>query len=139
MKRLCGLFRSSSWFGSARERSKFLCPMECHCFLPPFHAFEFIGGFFLVMALIYIKKKMLVHQRWIYSAMICSFVFLLSYVRIATCRNCMVLNRDGNLNDNELLKAGSAESIFILLSHIALLPLVYLLFYLHLLWFYQPL
>ena len=54
-------------------------------FLPPFHAFlNSLAAFSLVMALIYIKKKnALVHQRWIYSAMICSFVF--SFLKYVFC------------------------------------------------------
>ena len=46
-------------------------------FLPPFHALlNSLAAFSLIMALIYIKKRNpLVHQRWIYSAMICSFIF----------------------------------------------------------------
>ena len=116
-------------------------------FLPPFHAFlNSLAAFSLVMALIYIKKKnALVHQRWIYSAMICSFVFLLSYVAYHfTTPETLYgdLNRDGDLNDNELLKAGSGRKVylFILLSHIALaaLSLPFILLYI-LLWFYQPL
>ena len=79
----------------------------------------------------------MVHQRWIYSAMICSFVFLLSYVAYHfTTPETLYgdLNRDGNLNDNELLKAGSGRKVylFILLSHIALaalsLPFILLTF-----------
>lgn len=108
-------------------------------FLPPFHAFlNSLAAFSLVMALIYIKKKnVVVHQRWIYSAMICSFVFLLSYVAYHfTTPETLYgdLNRDGNLNDNELLKAGSGRKVylFILLSHIALaalsLPFILLTF-----------
>ena len=47
-------------------------------FLPPFHAFlNSLAAFSLVMALISIKKRnALVHQRWIYSAMFCSFIIL---------------------------------------------------------------
>ena len=51
-------------------------------FLPPLHAIlNTVAAISLVMALIAIKKgKALVHQRWIYAAMICSLLFLLSYV-----------------------------------------------------------
>ena len=78
-------------------------------FLPPFHAFlNSLAAFSLVMALIYIKKKnALVHQRWIYSAMICSFVFCYPMSRITYHTETLYgdLNRDGDLNDNELLKS----------------------------------
>ena len=96
-------------------------------FLPPFHALlNSLAAFSLIMALISIKKRnALVHQRWIYSAMICSFIFLLSYVAYHfTTPETLYgdLNRDGDLNESELLEAGSMRKIylFILLSHIAL-------------------
>ena len=108
-------------------------------FLPPFHAFlNSLAAFSLVMALISIKKRnVLVHQRWIYSAMFCSFVFLLSYVAYHfTTPETLYgdLNRDGELNESELLEAGSMRKIylFILLTHIALaaisLPFILLTF-----------
>ena len=108
-------------------------------FLPPFHAFlNSLAAFSLVMALISIKKRnALVHQRWIYSAMFCSFIFLLSYVAYHfTTPETLYgdLNRDGELNESELLEAGSMRKIylFILLSHIALaaisLPFILLTF-----------
>ena len=108
-------------------------------FLPPFHALlNSLAAFSLIMALISIKKRnALVHQRWIYSAMICSFIFLLSYVAYHfTTPETLYgdLNRDGDLNESELLEAGSFRKIylFILLSHIALaaisLPFILLTF-----------
>ena len=108
-------------------------------FLPPFHAFlNSLAAFSLVMALISIKKRnALVHKRWIYSAMFCSFIFLLSYVAYHfTTPETLYgdLNRDGELNESELLEAGSMRKIylFILLTHIALaaisLPFILLTF-----------
>ena len=108
-------------------------------FLPPFHAFlNSLAAFSLVLALISIKKRNArVHQRWIYSAMFCSFIFLLSYVAYHfTTPETLYgdLNRDGELNESELLEAGSMREIylFILLSHIALaaisLPFILLTF-----------
>ena len=108
-------------------------------FLPPFHALlNSLAAFSLITALIYIKKRNpLVHQRWIYSAMICSFIFLLSYVAYHfTTPETLYgdINRDGDLNESELLEAGSMRKIylFILLSHIALaaisLPFILLTF-----------
>ena len=108
-------------------------------FLPPFHAFlNSLAAFSLVMALISIKKRNAsVHQRWIYSAMFCSFIFLLSYVAYHfTSPETLYgdLNRDGELNESELLEAGSMRKIylFILLSHISLaaisLPFILLTF-----------
>ena len=61
-----GYFGSSSWFGSANERSQIPLPDGMSLtFLPPFHAFlNSLAAFSLVMALIYIKKKnVVVHQR----------------------------------------------------------------------------
>ena len=108
-------------------------------FLPPFHAFlNSFAAFSLVMALISIKKRNAsVHQRWIYSAMFCSFIFLLSYVAYHfTTPETLYgdLNRDGELNESELLEVGSMRKVylFILLTHIALaaisLPFILLTF-----------
>ncbi len=50
--------------------------------MPGFHAIvNTIGSLFLVMALVFIKKKNIsMHRNMIFGAMICSFFFLLSYV-----------------------------------------------------------
>ncbi len=51
-------------------------------FLPPFHAtLNTIAAFSLVMAFRSVKKGLIdLHQRWVYLALGCSFLFLLSYV-----------------------------------------------------------
>ena len=108
-------------------------------FLPPFHALlNTLAAFSLVLALISIKKgKVLIHQRWIYCAMICSFIFLLSYVayHFTTPETKFGdLNGDGELSQSEISEAGSARHVylFILISHIALaaisLPFILLTF-----------
>lgn len=50
--------------------------------MPGFHAIvNTIGALFLVLALVFIKKKNIVmHRNMIFGAMVCSFFFLLSYV-----------------------------------------------------------
>jgi len=50
--------------------------------MPGFHAIvNSIGSVFLILALVFIKKKNIVaHRNMIFAAMVCSFFFLLSYV-----------------------------------------------------------
>jgi putative membrane protein len=107
--------------------------------LPPFHAIlNSLAAISLVMALVAIKKgNAFVHQRWVYSAMICSFVFLLSYVayHFSTPETIFGdLNSDGDLSEFELAEAGVMRKVYlvILLSHIALaalsLPFILLTF-----------
>ena len=108
-------------------------------FLPPFHALlNTLAAISLIMALISIKKgNALVHQRWIYCAMICSFIFLLSYVAYHfTTQETKFgdLNGDRQLSATEIYEAGSTRMVYyvILLSHIALaaisLPFILLTF-----------
>lgn len=108
-------------------------------FLPPFHALlNTMAAISLIMALIFIKKgNVLIHQRWIYCAMICSFIFLLSYVayHFTTPETKFGdLNGDRKLSTNEISEAGSTRTVYlvILLSHIALaaisLPFILLSF-----------
>ena len=95
-------------------------------FLPPFHALlNTFAAVSLVLALISIKKgKVVIHRRWIYSAMVCSFIFLLSYVAYHfTTHETKFgdLNGDGLLSEIEITEAGSMRKVylFILISHIS--------------------
>lgn len=107
--------------------------------LPPFHAIlNTLAALSLIMALVAIKRgNAFVHQRWIYSAMVCSFVFLLSYVAYHFTTPETIFgdfDSDGVLSETELIEAGFARKIYlcILLSHIALaalsLPFILLTF-----------
>ena len=108
-------------------------------FLPPFHAIlNSVAAISLVMALVAIKKgNASLHQRWIYVAMICSLLFLLSYVTYhftADETRYGDLNGDGEMSAVELAEAGAMRTVYlvILLSHIVLaavsLPFILLTF-----------
>ena len=99
-------------------------------FLPPFHAIlNSLAAVSLVMALVAIKKgNAFVHQKWIYCAMACSFVFLLSYVAYHFTTPETIYgdqNGDGKLSQLEVDEAGVMRKVYlsILLSHIALAAL----------------
>jgi putative membrane protein len=97
-----------------------------------------VAAISLVMALIAIKKgKALVHQRWIYAAMICSLLFLLSYVTYHFTTSETIygdVNGDGEMSEVELAEAGTMRTFYlvILISHIVLaavsLPFILLTF-----------
>lgn len=108
-------------------------------FLPPFHALlNTFAAVSLVLALISITKgKVIIHQRWIYCAMVCSFIFLLSYVayHFTTPETKFGdLNGDGLLSEIEITEAGSMRKVYllVLISHISLaaisLPFILLTF-----------
>ena len=91
---------------------------------------------FLVVACCH-KKQALLHQRWIYAAMTCSLLFLLSYVTYHFTTPETIYgdqNGDGEMSAVELQKAGSMRTVYlvILLSHIFLaaisLPFILLTF-----------
>ena len=99
-------------------------------FLPPFHALLNTGAAVsLVMALVAIKKgRVALHQRWIYAAMGCSLIFLLSYVAYHFTTSETVygdLDGNGSLSELERAQAGGMRMVYlvILLSHIALAAL----------------
>ncbi len=96
-------------------------------FLPPFHALlNSCAAVCLVLALKAIKgKRIEQHRGWIYVAMGCSLVFLLSYVTYHFTMPETVFgdtNGDGVLQNGEEEAAGVLRSIYlaVLLSHIAL-------------------
>ena len=108
-------------------------------FLPTLHAIlTTVAAISLVTALVAIKKgKALLHQRWIYAAMICSLLFLLSYVTYHFTTPETIygdVNGDGQMSEVELREAGIMRSVYllILLSHIVLaaisLPFILLTF-----------
>ena len=83
-----------------------------------------------------LHKKRFSYQpsRWIYAAMGCSIVFLLSYVlyHFTTPETLYGdANKDGFLSDLEIEEVGFMRKVYltILLSHISLQPSVFLLFY----------
>lgn len=99
-------------------------------FLPPFHALlNSCAAICLVLALKAIKgKRIEQHRGWIYVAMGCSLVFLLSYVTYHFTMPETVFgdtNGDGVLQNGEEEAAGVLRSIYlaVLLSHIALAAL----------------
>jgi len=107
--------------------------------LPPLHAVLNSGAAVaLILALFCIRRgRVLLHQRWIYVAMGCSFLFLLSYVTYHfTTPETVYGDLDGNgvLSDAERTEAGPMRSVYliVLLSHIALaavsLPFILLSF-----------
>ena len=108
-------------------------------FLPPLHAFlNACAATALVFALVCIRQgRVVMHQRWIYLAMGCSLLFLLSYVCYHfTTPETIYGDKDGNgeLSSIEKTEAGKMRVVYlaILLSHIALaavsLPFILLSF-----------
>lgn len=108
-------------------------------FLPPTHAFlNCIAAISLVMAVVSIKKGLVYnHQRWIFAAMSCSLLFLLSYVVYHFTSNETLfgdLNKDGTLSTEEKENAGIIRIVYlvILITHIVLaalsLPFILLTF-----------
>ena len=99
-------------------------------FLPPLHALlNTCAAIALILSVLSIRKgKVDLHQRWIYVAMGCSLVFLLSYVTYHfTTPETIYGDVDGNreLSEGERAEAGPMRMVYlvILLSHIALAAL----------------
>lgn len=93
--------------------------------MPAFHAIvNCIAAVFLIMALVFIKKKNITaHRNMIFGAMICSFFFLLSYVAYHF-----------TTPETKFCKQGTIRTIYfiVLISHIILaglsLPFILLTF-----------
>ena len=98
--------------------------------LPGFHALlNSMAAVFLVLATRAIKKgKVILHQKMIYAAFICSLVFLLSYVTYHITTPATLFgdaNRDGLLSsaEREAVSGTRPYYLFILISHIGLAAL----------------
>ena len=98
--------------------------------LPGFHALlNSMAAVFLVLAIRAIKKgKVILHQKMIYAAFICSLVFLLSYVTYHITTPATLFgdaNRDGLLSSAERKAVSGTRPyyLFILISHIGLAAL----------------
>ena len=96
-------------------------------YLPAFHAIlNLSAAFFLVAAILAIKKGLVLrHRTMIYGALVCSLVFLLSYVLYHFTTPATVfgdLNGDGQLSEGERLEAGGMRTVYlvILISHVVL-------------------
>jgi putative membrane protein len=98
--------------------------------LPGFHALlNSMAAVFLVLAIRAIKKgKVILHQKMIYAAFICSLVFLLSYVTYHITTPATLFgdaNKDGLLSsaEREAVSGSRPYYLFILISHIGLAAL----------------
>ena len=98
--------------------------------LPGFHALlNSMAAIFLVLAIRAIKKgKVILHQKMIYAAFICSLVFLLSYVTYHITTPATLFgdaNKDGLLSsaEREAVSGTRPYYLFILISHIGLAAL----------------
>jgi len=98
--------------------------------LPGFHALlNSMAAIFLVLAIRAIKKgKVILHQKMIYAAFICSLVFLLSYVTYHITTPATLFgdaNKDGLLSsaEREAVSGSRPYYLFILISHIGLAAL----------------
>ena len=98
--------------------------------LPGFHALlNSMAAVFLVLAIRAIKKgQVILHQKMIYAAFICSLVFLLSYVTYHITTPATLFgdaNKDGLLSsaEREAVSGTRPYYLFILISHIGLAAL----------------
>ena len=98
--------------------------------LPGFHALlNSMAAVFLGLAIRAIKKgKVILHQKMIYAAFICSLVFLLSYVTYHITTPATLFgdaNKDGLLSsaEREAVSGTRPYYLFILISHIGLAAL----------------
>ncbi len=96
-------------------------------FLPALHAFlNTLAAFFLIGALLAIQKgKVNLHRQMIQFAIVCSLIFLLSYVTYHFTTPATIygdLDGNGVLSDSEKQIAGNGRLVylFILLTHIIL-------------------
>jgi len=95
--------------------------------LPGFHAMlNSVAAVLLVLALAAIKRKRIVwHRRFVNGALVCSCLFLVSYVVYHFTSGETLYgdaNGDGNVDAGELAAAGGMRSVYLvlLLSHIVL-------------------
>tara|TARA_B100000674_G_scaffold189831_1_gene154535 strand:- start:797 stop:1399 length:603 start_codon:yes stop_codon:yes gene_type:complete len=96
-------------------------------YLPAFHAIlNLSAAFFLVAAILAIKKGLVLrHRTMIYGALVCSLVFLLSYVLYHFTTPATIfgdLNGDGQLSEVERMEVGGMRTVYlvILISHVVL-------------------
>ena len=96
-------------------------------YLPAFHAIlNLSAAFFLVAAILAIKKGLVLrHRTMIYGALVCSLVFLLSYVLYHFTTPATIfgdLNGDGQLSEVERMQVGGMRTVYlvILISHVVL-------------------
>ena len=99
-------------------------------FLPAFHALlNTLAAVFLILAIRAIKNgRVQRHQKMIYSAFVCSLVFLLSYVTYHLTTDPVLfgdVNKDGLLSSDEKGVVATIRPyyLFILISHIGLAAL----------------
>ena len=98
--------------------------------LPGFHALlNSMAAVFLILVIWAIKKgKVILHQKMIYAAFICSLVFLLSYVTYHITTPATLFgdaNKDGLLSsaERDAVSGTRPYYLFILISHIGLAAL----------------
>ena len=96
-------------------------------YLPAFHAIlNLFAAFFLLAAIQAIKKGLVIrHRTMIYGALVCSLVFLLSYVLYHFTTPATIfgdLNGDGQLSEVERMEVGGMRTVYlvILISHVVL-------------------
>ena len=96
-------------------------------YLPAFHAIlNLSAALFLVAAIQAIKKGLVFrHRTMIYGALVCSLVFLLSYVLYHFTTPATIfgdLNGDGQLSEVERMQVGGMRTVYlvILISHVVL-------------------
>ena len=96
-------------------------------YLPAFHAIlNLSAALFLVAAIRAIKKGLVLrHRTMIYGALVCSLVFLLSYVLYHFTTPATIfgdLNGDGQLSEVERMEVGGMRTVYlvILISHVVL-------------------
>ena len=96
-------------------------------YLPAFHAIlNLSAALFLVAAILAIKKGLVLrHRTMIYGALVCSLVFLLSYVLYHFTTPATIfgdLNGDGQLSEVERMEVGGMRTVYlvILISHVVL-------------------
>ena len=99
-------------------------------YLPAFHAvLNTFAALFLIAAVQAIGKGHVVrHRTMIYAALVCSLIFLLSYVVYHFTTPATIfgdLDRDGHLSEAEKMDVGTMRSVylFILITHVILAAL----------------